>query len=362
MNWKSKVTIVVVALVVLSASYAVYVFNPSATGGTVLTIYTYSSLFTSAPNVSAVNSTVFGGFEREYHVRINLVRIEGTQNMLEQLIKQKSNPQADLVIGLTNLQAPQAVNSGVLLNYTPPNLAYVPGYLVNDLDPTHHLVPYEYAPITVDYCNLSSSLASNLSFTMLENPVFARQLVVENPSIDSTGLSFLIYQAVFYQYILHENWQSWWRSISTYVRVVPTWDDAFTIFPTNGYNMVVSYGTDPAYFNYFGGYPGCGTSAVHFNGKTYTWLEIEGIGIVKGAKHLALAQAFENWFLSSAVQSEIPEGEWMFPANSIVPLPPVFSHAVSAEGTVVLNSLVNQTQIALNVTSLVQDWVKLMAT
>lgn len=361
MNWKSKVILVVVLLIILGAGYGIYMLGPLSPRGEVLTIYTYSSLFTSAPNISAVNSTVFGSFEREYHVRINLVRIEGTQNMLGQLVKQKSNPQADLVIGLTNLEVSQAIAAGVLLNYTPPNLAYVPKYLVNDLDPTHHLVPYEYAPITVDYCNLSSSLTSNLSFAALESPAFAKQLVVENPSIDSTGLSFLLYQVVFYQDILHENWQSWWRNVSPYVRVAPTWDDAFTIFPSNGYNMVVSYGTDPAYFGYFGGYPGCGTTAIHYNNKTYTWLEIEGMGIVRGTKHLALAQAFENWFLSSTVQAEIPEGEWMFPANSMVALPPVFSSAVSAAGTVVLNSLVNQSQIASNVTNLVQDWVKLMA-
>jgi len=362
MDWKTKLIIVVLAVLLLGIGFASYVYLSSPNSSRViLTIYTYSSLFESAPNVSAVNQSVFGQFESAYHVKINLVRISGTENMLQTLIRQKGNPQADLVIGLSNLEAPQAIAAGILLNYTPPNLKYVPAFLVQDLDPSHRLIPYEYSPITIDYCNVSAQLVSNLSFQTFENPALARELVVENPSIDSTGLSFLLYEITFYEYVLHEDWRSWWNSVAPYVDVTPTWDSAFAVFPSDSHDFVVSYGTDPAYFEYFGGYPTCGTAAIHHNGKVYTWLEIEGIGIVNGTKHLALAEQFENWFLSVSVQSQIPEAEWMFPANSQVGLPSVFSSALSASGSVVLNDYVNNTQLAQNLTQWIEEWQAIMS-
>jgi|ECHhosMinimDraft_1075155.scaffolds.fasta_scaffold00697_6 thiamine transport system substrate-binding protein len=362
MHWKTKLMIFAVTVLILGVGYASYVYlSSSSSAQQTLTIYTYSSLFENAPNVSAVNQSVFGQFERVYHVKINLVRISGTENMLQTLIRQKNNPQADLVIGLSNLEAPQAIAAGILLNYTPPNLKYVPSFLVKDLDPSHRLIPYEYSPITIDYCNVSQQLASNLSFQTFENPEIARELVVENPSIDSTGLSFLLYEITFYEYVLHEDWRSWWKSVAPYVDVTATWDSAFTIFPSDSHNFVVSYGTDPAYFEYFGGYSTCGTAAIHYNGKVYTWLEIEGMGIINGTKHLALAEEFENWFLSEAVQSQIPEAEWMFPANSQVALPSVFSSALGASGTVVLNDFVNNTQVAQNLTQWIEEWQTIMS-
>lgn len=343
----------VAALVVVAAVYAVFNLYVAPPRARTLVIYTYSSLFEYAPNVSAVNATVFGEFEKAYNVNILVKRFSGTQNMLQALIQEKSNPQADLVIGLTNLQAAEAISQGILESYTPPNLQYVPSFLVNDLDPTHHLVPYEYAPITVDYCN--TALPENFTFEYLAQPEVASHLVLENPTIDSTGLSFLLYEIAFYTYVEHADWQAWWRQVSKYANIQPTWDAAFTVFPSKQYTMVVSYGSDPAYFAYYN-MTGCGTAAIRYQGKTYTWLEIEGMGIVKGAHNKQLAEEFENWFLSKTVQSLIPTSEWVFPANSQVVLPTLYSGAVSYQGSVVLNDYLTIQMVAENLTAWLSEW------
>lgn len=352
MSWRVWVAVVVGVLLVVAALYAVFNYY-APTGEKTLVIYTYSSLFTYAPNVTAVNDTVFGEFEAMYHVHIDVVRFSGTQSMLQALIQQKSNPQADLVIGLTNIEAPEAISQGILQNYTPPNLKYVPSFLVDDLDPNHYLVPYEYAPITVDYCN--TTMPANVSFDYLAQPSVASHLVLENPTIDSTGLSFLLYEIAFYTYVEHSNWLTWWQQVSKYANIQPTWDAAFNIFPSKQYNMAVSYGSDPAYFAYYN-MTGCGTAAMHYQGKTYTWLEIEGMGIVKGAHHPALAEAFENWFLSTTVQSLIPTSEWVFPANSQVTLPSLYSSAVNYQGSVVLNNYLSPQEISANLSTWLSEW------
>ncbi|MCL5788808.1 MAG: thiamine ABC transporter substrate-binding protein [Candidatus Marsarchaeota archaeon] len=354
MNWRVTLALIVAALVALSAAYAYSVSTSSSKPE--LTVYTYQSLFTYAPNVTAVNNTVFGGFEHQYHVKIKVVRFDSTQAMLNQLVEEKNNPQAGIVIGLTNTEAEEAVSKGVLMNYTPPNLKSVPAYLVNDLQPQHYLVPYEYSPITLDYCNVTPSYADGLGFQSLESPNVSSHLLIENPLTDSTGLSFLLYEITFYSYVVHENWLSWWLNVSKEARIVPDWDYAFTIFPAQGYHYVVSYGTDPAYFKYFGGYPGCGTEAMHYQGKTYVWLEIEGMGIVAGSNQIRVAEEFENWFLSPTVQSLIPTSEWMFPANGNVTLPSVYASAVGAENSVVLNNYISPSQIGQNLSAWLNEW------
>jgi thiamine transport system substrate-binding protein len=362
LSHSSKILIAAVVLVIVALSYYSFTtFTQNHSSLPTLTIYTYSSLFADAQNVTQVNNTVFGGFERTYHVNLVVDRFSDTGSMLETLIQQKADPRADIVVGLTNLQVTQAVSHGVLLNYSPPNLGEVPKYLMNDLSPAHYLVPYEYSPITLDYCNQSAGFGSNLSFTELATPSLAKQLVLENPTVDSTGESFLLYEIAFYQEVLHENWETWWKEVKPYAEVAPDWGTAFSIFPTDGRNLAVSYGGDPAYFKVFGGYPGCSSAAMHYGGEAYTWLEIEGMGIVRGAKHVKLAEDFENWLLSPQVQSLIPEGEWVFPADTAVPLPPVFSAAIGANNTVVLNNLITPEQIAANLTVWLADWQSIMS-
>ncbi|MEM3670676.1 MAG: thiamine ABC transporter substrate-binding protein [Thermoprotei archaeon] len=354
MNWKISVAVIVCLLLAVTAGY---VFTGSLKSGQAeLTIYTYESLFTYAPNVTAVNQTVFGAFEHQYNVKIKVVRFDGTQDMLAQLAQQKSNPQADLVIGLTNVEAQKAVSEGILQNYTPPNLKYVPAYLVKDLQPQHYLVPYEFSPITVDYCNISGGVGSNMSFQTLQQPSYAEHLVLENPLTDSTGLSFLLYEITFYSYVAHENWQQWWVNTEKYSKIVPSWDYAFSVFPNSGYDFAVSYGTDPAYFATFGGYRGCGTSALHYSGNSYVWLEIEGMGIVAGASHVKLAEEFENWFLGQTVQSVIPTSEWMFPANSDIQLPSVYRYAVGTNDSIILNNYLTPSQLASNLSNWLSEW------
>ncbi|EQD27127.1 thiamine-binding periplasmic protein, partial [mine drainage metagenome] len=86
---------------------------------------------------------------------------------------------------------------------------------------------------------------------------------------------------------------------------------------------------------------------------------IYGIGIVAGTHHLALDQAFENWFLGGTVQELIPETEWEYPANSTVTLPAVYAAAPDPSTIVPLNNDTSPAQVAADLPGWITTWLGL---
>jgi ABC-type thiamine transport system substrate-binding protein len=123
--------------------------------------------------------------------------------------------------------------------------------------------------------------------------------------------------------------------------------------------MVVSYSTDPAYARVNGQAGQFNSTVSWWNGTEYAWRTIYGIGIVSGTQHLTLDQEFENWFLSGPVQSEIPENEWEYPANTTIPLPAAFSAAVDPASIVALNDGVTPGELAAELPGWVDTWLSM---
>ncbi|HEV8050600.1 MAG TPA: hypothetical protein VGP88_08410, partial [Thermoplasmata archaeon] len=94
----------------------------------------------------------------------------------------------------------------------------------------------------------------------------------------------------------------------------------------------------------------------HANGTSYGWKTIYGVGIVHGTRHLALDQAFVDWFLSGTVQGEIPTNEWEYPANETVPLPSVYQSAIDPATITALNDQVTPSEIAADLPGWLSEW------
>lgn len=356
--FERRLLVLIVAVALVIASFGIYyAASSSASGKRTLVVYTYSSFMAYGANKTAAFNTVFGTFEREYNVQI-IVRTP-SQGILSALQAEKHNPQADIVIGLTNVDGLQAVNNGLLVRYAPPSVSYVNSSLISEMGgASPYLTPYEYAYLGVDY-NKSvfqpGASQFNPSFPALANSTAASNLLLENPLYDSTGEGFLLWEIAYYQYLLHQNWTDWWTSVKPYVsgHIYDSWDTAFGQYGTGtGTNMVVSYLTDPAYNQFFGYGNGTGSTVTYHAGKAYGWRTIYCTGIVNGSKNLALDRLFVNYFLSPTVQNQIPENEWMYPANQTMALPSVFGYAVDQSTIVPLNSLLNASTIANNI----QEW------
>lgn len=188
---------------------------------------------------------------------------------------------------------------------------------------------------------------------------------MENPLYDSTGEGFLLWQIAYYQYLLHQDWTTWWKSIKPYAyaqgHIYDSWDTAFGYYGTGpNTNLAVSYLTDPAYNYYFSYGNGTGSTVSYHNGTAYGWQTVYCIGIVNGSANLPIDRAFVNYFLGPAVQNEIPQNEWMYPANDTIALPQSFSYAVNPTDIVPLNDYLNASTIAENVQSWELQWQLIM--
>ncbi len=357
------VTLAVVVVVIL-AGYGLYKAG-TGTGASKnsLVIYTYNSFLKCGPNYTAAYDAVFGTFAREHNINIT---VETPKiGLLQQLESNNNKSQPDIVIGLTNINSVQAVNAGLLLNYSPPGDSYINASLMREMGyASNYVTPYEYSYLGIDYLK---SFVNNSSFSPtlsnLLNPVFAKNLLLENPAQDSTGEAFLLWQIAYYTYILHENWTSWWQSIKQYAsgHIYSSWSDAFSAFEaTANSNLLVSYLTDPAYNSYMGYGNNSSSTVSFFNGTPYGWRTIYGIGIVNNTPNTALDKEFVNYFLSPTVQNELPLNEWMYPANSTISLPPVYQDLVNQDSIVPLNNYITAEDITANISTWELEWATIM--
>ncbi len=337
-----------------------YVYVGDEFGGPTLVIYTYPSLFGSGNCTSCALNAVFGAFAAAHHVRIDLEYPSGT--LAAALEGESGAPAADLVIGLDEITAPEVDARGLLIPYAPPELANVSPDLVAELSPDDAAVPYEWGYLAIDYnatfYNATAGAVAHLTFPDLDaNASWARTLLVEDPLLDITGQEFLVWEIEYYEHVLGENWTTFWKDLPSGAPVYSdSWGDAFAEFSEALDQMVVSYSTDPAYAAYYGAGGSFNSTGSWWNGTDYGWKTIYGIGIVRGTRHLALDEEFENWFLSGAVQREIPTNEWEYPANTTVPLPSVFADAIPPSSIVALNTYTTPNETAASLAEWLHEW------
>ena len=353
---------VAIALVVVIATFATYEFYASgeAKGGTTLVVYTYSSFFGGNCGGGAANlSNLLGEFESAHGVTVDLVCPSGNLVSALESPADYGLPAADLVVGLDEVSAPQAEALGVLLPYSPPELADVPPWLVTELSPDHGVVPYEFGLLAVDYessfANSTGGAVAEATLPeLVENGSWAAQLVTENPVYDITGEEFLAWQVEYYETVLHQNWEGFWQRFfaEPHPNPAPDWSTAFGEFgtPAGQNQLVVSYSTDPAYAAAYGEAGQFNSTVSWWNGTAYGWRTIYGVGVVAGSRHVALAEALEDWILGGSFQSFIPENEWEYPSNDTVALPAVFSASIDPSSVVALNNATTPSAVATNLT------------
>ncbi len=336
----------------------IFTINPNAEGE--LHIYTHESFLAWGPSedYDAVMDQAFDSFGREHNVTVNVHVFGGMVEAMNILIQNKDDQTADIVIGLDSTMVSKAKSEGILTPYTEVNLENISTDLVNALDSEKYLIPIDYGLIAFVYDSafINSSQTTELDSLTFENllSVFGEDLVVQNPTLSSTGLNFLLYQIVFYEEILGQDWQEWWKVAKDLVVIDDSWSDSWDrVFGRKQQHMMVSYGTDPGYNAFFGYGNETNARIINYESELYGWMQIEGIGIVNGATNLTLAKAFIDHAISTDFQELIATNNWMFPASSSIELPPCYDYAITSENVTLLNALVTPSYIGENY----QDWL-----
>ncbi|WP_258084067.1 thiamine ABC transporter substrate-binding protein [Thermococcus thermotolerans] len=306
-----------------------------------LTVYSYDSIEWWMKEIIPI-------FEEKYGIKVNLVLIGDAGEVLNRLVLEKDNPQADVVVGIDNSYLAKAIDAGILEPYKPANADVIPQWIIDSFDPTFHLTPYDYGYIAINY---RKDMVQNppKSLEDLTKPEWKGKLIIEDPRTSSPGMAFLLWTIAVYG----DDWLNYWERLKENdVQIVKGWSEAWGAFSEGEYPLVLSYATSPAATVYYENNTNVG--AVAFSEGNY--LQIEGAGIVKGAKNKELAKKFIEFLISEEAQEKLPLNQWMYPVNRNVKLPEVFSYAVKVEEPVT----VDPKEIEKNYDLWLKQWTQLM--
>ena len=279
-----------------------------------------------------ISEEVIREFEDAYNAKVAIQKAGSSGEVLVRAILEKGNPSADVLYGIDNTYLSRALREGIFVSYESPLLENVPEQLV--LDGSFHVTPVDYGYVNINYDGeylAENNLQPPGTLEELTQPEWNGKLVVQNPATSAPGLAFLIATVSYFGEEDEYDFLDFWADLrANDVAVKDGWSEAYyTDFSRYGGDrpLVVSYATSPAAEVFFseGKYEEPPTGNVLVDRATF--LQIEGIGILKGSKTIDLAQRFIDFALDKRFQEDIPGRMFVYPVNSQAQTPDFFKFA-----------------------------------
>jgi thiamine transport system substrate-binding protein len=290
-------------------------------GPATLTVMTHDSF--------AASESVIGTFEQANNVKVVFLKSGDAGAALNKAILTRDAPLADVFYGVDNTFLSRALEAGIYQDSTAsPSLAQIPDEF--KLDPQQRALPVDYGDVCINYDKAYFSghnLPIPVTLEDLAKPAYKGLLVVENPATSSPGLAFLL--ATIKHFGVNA-YLDYWKSLrANDVVVVDGWETAYyTNFSgSSGHGsqpMVVSYASSPAAEVVFSTTPLSDAPTGSILGPGTCFRQIEYVGILKGTKHLALAEKFVDFMLGRQFQEDMPLQMYVYPVNTDAKLPDVF--------------------------------------
>ncbi len=318
-------------------------------GPLTLTVMTHDSF--------QATDSVIANFEKANNVKVVFLKSGDAGAALNKAILTKNAPLADVFYGVDNTFLSRAISAGIYESYSSPLLAKIPAEF--KLDPQNFALPVDYGDVCINYDKAwfaSHALTVPVNLEDLVKPEYKNTLVVENPATSSPGLAFLL---ATIKHFGTENYLNYWKSLrDNGVTVVDGWETAYyTNFSgSSGHGpqpMVVSYASSPAAEVVYATTALTDSPIGTILGPDTCFRQIEFVGILKGTKHLALAQKFVDFMLDQSFQEDMPLQMYVYPVNQEARLPEVFvKYAQIPE----LPARLDAAEIANNRDKWIADW------
>ena len=276
-----------------------------------LTIYTYES-FNSEWGPGPV---VFKIFEEQCGCKLNVVTPGDSGTVLNRVILEKTNPKADVLLGLNNSEMEKSFNFKLWIPYRSPLLEKIPENLL--LDKKNRVTPFDYGFISFVYDSQKLNKPPQNLEDLLDQK-YKRKIVIENPKTSSPGLSMLHWTiSVFGE----DGYLDYWKKLQkNLLSVTDGWSAAYGMFTKGEVPIVLSYVTSPAYHLEY-------EKTERYKAALFEdghYRQIEFAGIIKGTKKIKRAQEFIDFMLSENFQNVIPLTNWMYPVIQYQTLPDSF--------------------------------------
>ncbi len=311
-----------------------------------------------------IETNYFDSWAANHGLTLNWREFDDAGEMFQILLQEKDNPTVDIIVGLDNTLAQEAIKRGLYQKYTPNQsiMDPIPVSICNGLDTSGYLTPYDYGLISLIIHEGSLDLGTNFTLQDIINNDLAKKMITQDPATSSTGLGFLLWTISVYEKVLNQTWENWWQDVADDIKVAKSWEDAWVLWDKGTADILVSYGTDPAFSNYFYDATNIAAYVSNEGGNPIGWVQIEGIGITPAPTGTKLdnAKAFVDYFLSTDIQTLIPRTNWMFPANNLVDLPEAYQYAIHPDNVTLLNDLWTLNEIYQKLGSWQQKWEEIM--
>lgn len=276
-------------------------------------------------------------FENKTGAKVVHVEADDSGSALNLAAREKGDPTFDVVYAIDNVLWTKALAEGIFEPYTP--------LLSRDIDPAYVFfdatgpwpatpVDHGYVAVNVDAAKLGAKLTS-----LDELPARAAQFATPDPRTSTPGLGFLLATIATYG---EPGWQGYWRALLANGTLVTSgWTEAYEQHFSGGYGVgygglgdraiVTSYTSSPAYEAYFGRAPEDLSALI--TAPNATFHQIQTMGIAKGAKNLAAAQAWIEFTLTPEFQELSAPGNAVYPVVKGVPVEATYGGHDPAPGT-----------------------------
>ena len=259
---------------------------------------------------------------------IGIERLAGGDagSLVNQAILTKGNPLGDVIYGFDNTFLSRVLDAEITIPYESPNASVIPADM--QLDPDYNVTAVDFGDVCINYDKgwfEDNDVAVPDTLAQLVEPEYAGLLTVENPATSSPGLAFVL--ATISEFG-EDGWLDYWQGlVDNDVEVVAGWSEAYyTSFSGSAgagpRPLVVSYASSPPAEVIFADPP----TDVAPTGVLVEscFRQIEYIGILDGTDNEAEARQLIDWWLSDALQAELPLNYFVFPINPDVALPQEF--------------------------------------
>ena len=279
-----------------------------------------------------IGEEIIAQFEEINNASVTIQKAGSSGQVLNRAILEKGNPSGDLLYGVDNTFLSRALREEIFIQYKSGQIGNIPAQFI--LDDTFHVSPVDYGYVNINYDIAyldDKGLAPPASLEVLTQPEWDGRLVVENPATSTPGLAFLIATVSYFGEDDDYEYLDFWADLKkNNVAVKEGWSEAYyTDFTKYGGDrpLVVSYATSPAAELFFseGAYEVPPTGNVLVDKATF--LQIEGIGILKGTDNETLAKKFVDFVLDVPFQEDIPGRMFVYPVNSKAQTPDYFQYA-----------------------------------
>ncbi len=272
-------------------------------------VYTYDSFsgeWGSGPEIARL-------FQRKTGIKVNYLDCGDGVQILSKAILEKNNPFGDVLVGLDNNLLQKAEESGVLEKFKPSNASVLADGLEEALGGKWLMTPYDYSPFAIIWNSLSG-IEAPTCLEDLTKDIYKKKLILMDPRTSTPGLGFDIWIHKVYGDKYDDYMKRLEPSILT---MAPGWSVGYGMFTDGEAPLVISYTTSPAYHIEYG-------EGDQFKALTFSdghVMQVEGAGLVKGAKNPEGAKKFIEFLISEEAQNVMPTTQWMYPANKNVKMP-----------------------------------------